>query len=82
MFATYLRIAVIILALIGAVILFAFAFTTAAVVLLVVLLIGFIFGRGSVSRWVVVRRSSSNTQRGPITIDHDPKDLPNRDKTE
>lgn len=82
MFAAYLRIAVIILALIGAVILFAFAFTTAAVVLLVLLLIGFIFGRGSVSRWVVVRGSSSTTQRGPITIDHDPNDLPNRDKTE
>ena len=45
MLASYLRIALIILGLVGAAILFAFAFSVAAVVVLVLLLVGLIFGR-------------------------------------
>jgi chromate transport protein ChrA len=73
MFASSLRIVVIIFALIGAVMLFAFAFTTAAVIVLVLLLIGFIFGRGRRTKWTVI-------ERGPVVIDHDPNDLPGSDK--
>jgi disulfide bond formation protein DsbB len=85
MFAQYLRIIFIILALIGGVLLFAFAFTTAAIIVGVLLIIGLIFGRGKTGSWVVVRRSgnpfdqSQPPRHGPITIDHDPNDLPPND---
>ncbi len=88
MFAQYLRIIFIILALIGGVVLFAFAFTTAAIIVGVLLIVGLIFGRGKTGSWVVVRRGSGNPfaeshpfdqsapRHGPITIDHNPDDLP------
>ncbi|MBL8629974.1 MAG: hypothetical protein JNM81_10125 [Rhodospirillaceae bacterium] len=87
MFAQYLRIIFIILALIGGVVLFAFAFTTAAIIVGVLLIIGLIFGRRRTGTWIVVRRETSGPfgeastpPRGPITIDHDPNDLPPTDQ--
>ncbi len=88
MFAQYLRIVFIILALIGGVLLFAFAFTTAAIVVGILLLVGLIFGRpkganiwvfrrGGASPWPGQEQARSEfPPRGPVTIDHDPNDLP------
>ncbi|MBL8642672.1 MAG: hypothetical protein JNK21_01980 [Rhodospirillaceae bacterium] len=88
MLAQYFRIILFILALIAGVVLFAFAFTTAAIVVGVAIILGLIFGRGKTGTIWVVRRGSTNpfdqsqpprhggSARGPITIDHDPNDLP------
>lgn len=80
MFTAYLRIVVTILALIGAVVLFAFAFTTAAVIVLVLLAVGLIagliMGRAPGATVWVVRREELDATRQPPTIDHDPNDLP------
>jgi hypothetical protein len=91
MFAQYLRIIFIIFALIGGVLLFAFAFTTAAIVVGVLLLIGLVFGgRKGGTIWVFRREREPwspeaqpgadfpphGPRHGPITIDHDPNDLP------
>jgi disulfide bond formation protein DsbB len=76
MFAFYLRVALIIAGLIGAVILFAFAFTAAAIIVLVLLLVGLVFGRGMRSRVFVWRGPPAQAPRPPLTIDHNPDDLP------
>jgi len=76
MFATYLRIAFFIVGLIGAAFLFAFAFSVAAVVVLLLLLIGLIFGRKSGRHVWVWRQQTTRLEPGPVTIDHDPNDLP------
>ncbi|MCB2108589.1 MAG: hypothetical protein KDE14_12860 [Rhodobacteraceae bacterium] len=74
--AVYLRIALFVIGLVAAVVLFAFAFTGAAIILLVVLLLGAIFGRRSgTAVWVFNRRSDQSWRRPPV-IDHDPNDLP------
>lgn len=80
MFAFYLRVALIIAGLIGAVILFAFAFTAAAVVVLILLLIGLVFGRGTRSTVFVWRGPPAPSARPPLTIDHNPDDLPPTNK--
>jgi len=77
LFAAYLRIALFILGLAGAVILFAFAFTGAAIILIVLLALGAIFGRTQGSNiWIVTRRDQRETRDHPKVIDHDPNDLP------
>ena len=76
MFATYLRIAFIIIGLIGAALLFAFAFSVAAIVVLVLLLVGIIFGRKSGGQVWVWRQQTTQRQNEPMIIDHDPNDLP------
>ena len=77
MFAIYLRIAVFIIGLAGAVILFAFAFTTAAIILVVLLVLGALFGRTAGSNvWIVTRRQGPDSRDHPKVIDHDPNDLP------
>lgn len=83
MFAQYLRIVFIVLALIGGVVLFAFAFTTAAIIVGVLLIVGLIFGRGKTGVWVMRRDAPPNPfdqnqppRDGPVLIDHDPNDLP------
>lgn len=77
MFAAYLRIVVMIVALIGAVALFAFAFTTAAIVVIILLLIGLILGRRPGAQvWVFRRTQENGGHRAPPVIDHDPNDLP------
>ncbi len=80
MLGFYLRVVLFIVGLIGAAILFVFAFTAAAVVLAVVLLLLAIFGRKPQMEWTFVRsdgerQSRGNLGGGPI-IDHDPNDLP------
>lgn len=79
MLAAFLRIAIVIAVLVGAVILFAFAFTTAAIIVLVLLVIGAILGRRPGANVWVFRQGPSaddSQQRAPLTIDHDPNDLP------
>jgi len=76
MLASYLRIALIILGLVGAAILFAFAFSVAAVVVLVLLLVGLIFGRRPGTKVWVWRAESKPVAPAPLTIEHDPNDLP------
>jgi disulfide bond formation protein DsbB len=76
MIGLYIRIAVVIVALIGAAILFAFAFSVAAVVVLVLVLIGLVFGRKPGGQVWVWRQEATRRPQGPLTIDHDPNDLP------
>jgi disulfide bond formation protein DsbB len=76
MIALYVRIALVIIGLIGAAILFAFAFSIAAAVVLVLLLVGLVLGRGPKGEMWVWTRSSTSPSRGPVTIEHDPNDLP------
>lgn len=80
MLGFYLRVVLFIVGLIGAAILFVFAFTAAAVVLAVGLLLLAIFGRKPQMEWTFVRsdgerQSRGNLGDGPI-IDHDPNALP------
>lgn len=71
MWAAYLRIALAVVGAILAIVLFALAFTTAAIVVLVLLLVGVIFGR---KRMVFISRrtQSSSMADHPKVIDHDP----------
>jgi len=91
MLSAYLRLAMIVAGLIGATILFAFAFTAAAVVLFVALVVLALLGRPVKMNWwmrrpgtnpddIFQRRNPFGRQdeprREPLTIDHDPNDLP------
>ena len=82
MFGAYLRFALFIAGLIGAVILFAFAFTAAAVVVFIAFVILGLIGRPTRMNWWVVRsppssqRPNDPAHKEPLTIDHDPNDLP------
>ena len=80
MLGVYLRLVLFIAGLIGAVILFAFAFTAAAVIIVIVLLLLAIFGRKSQVEWTFVRSDGERQARGNLgdgpIIDHDPNDLP------
>jgi len=76
MIALYFRIALVIVGLAGAAVLFAFAFTIGAAIVLVLLLVGIVFGRGPKGEMWVWSRSSTTSSRGPVTIEHDPNDLP------
>lgn len=86
MLRAYLRIVLFVAGLIGAAILFAFAFSAAAVVLLVTLVMVALFGRPPNVQWWVVRddrraawnhpRQDQTAHKEPLTIDHDPNDLP------
>jgi hypothetical protein len=79
MFGAYLRFALFIAGLVGAVILFAFAFTAAAIVVVITVLLLLIFGKKNQVRWDFVRRTGAQqTERPPLIIDHDPNDLPPR----
>ena len=81
MFGAYLRFALFIAGLIGAVILFAFAFTAAAIVVAITVLLLLIFGKKQQVRWEFVRRSDRvEAERSPLIIDHDPNDLPPRQR--
>ncbi len=83
MLQAYLRLMLFIAGLIGAAILAAFAFTAAAVVVFATIVILALTGRRPTVDWRIQRRSSTYgddrpQQRGePLTIDHDPNDLPN-----
>jgi disulfide bond formation protein DsbB len=76
MFGFYVRIALIILGFAAAAILFAFAFSVAAVVVLVLLLVGLLFGRKPGTKVWVWRSGSTSAAPQPLTIEHDPNDLP------
>jgi hypothetical protein len=80
MLRAYLRLVLFIAGLVGAVILFAFAFTAGAIVLVVVLVVLALFGRSSNVQWWIVRPGSPHGDQAPrhdpLTIDHDPNDLP------
>jgi hypothetical protein len=80
MLHAYLRLMLFIAGLIGAGILAAFAFTAAAIVVFVTLVILAITGRRPNVSWTMQRRSTQYTEdqprREPLTIDHDPNDLP------
>jgi len=87
MLRAYFRLVMFIAALAGAVILFAFAFTAAAVVVFVALALLALFGRPPNVAWHVMRRETfrpdqpahdSAQRKAPLTIDHDPNDLPER----
>ena len=80
MLGFYLRVVLFIVGLVGAVILFVFAFTAAAVVVAVVLLLLAIFGRKPPVEWTFARSDGARQGRGDLgngpIIDHDPNDLP------
>ena len=86
MLRAYARLALIVVGLIGAVILFAFAFTAAAVVLVITLAVLALFGSRQTVQWWVVRGDQRPVldrpahervpPKEPITIDHDPNYLP------
>jgi hypothetical protein len=83
MLRAYFRLILFLAGVVGAVILFAFAFTAGAVVLFVVLVLLALFGRPANFQWTIVRPQSPHREgspdKAPLTIDHDPNDLP-RDK--
>lgn len=84
MLRAYARLALIVAGLIGAVILFAFAFTAAAVVLVVTLAVLALFGRRPNVQWWTMREQHQAPwdrpehervpPKEPIVIDHDPND--------
>jgi hypothetical protein len=86
MLRAYVRLALLVAGLVGAVVLFAFAFTAAAVVVFVTLAVLALFGRRPNVQWWVVREGQGAQwdrpqqervePKAPITIDHDPNDLP------
>jgi hypothetical protein len=82
MLRAYFRLVLFVAGLVGAVILFAFAFSAAAVVLFVVLGLLALFGRPPSMEWRVIRPQTphrdGSPDKAPLTIDHDPNDLPDR----
>jgi hypothetical protein len=82
MLRAYFRLVLFVLAFAAAAVLFAFAFTAAAVVAFVIIVLLALFGRPpQVDFWTVRREDHQSTvdRRPPLTIDHDPNDLPNDD---
>ena len=75
MFGIYLRLVLFLAGLVGAVILFAFAFTAAAIVVAVVILLLALFGRRPDVRWTIVRPGRARDAGEPLIIDHDPNAL-------
>jgi hypothetical protein len=80
MLRAYFRLILFVLAIAGAAILFAFAFSAAAVVVFVTFVVLALFGRPPQVDWWTVhqeqRRQDDENRRPPLTIDHDPNDLP------
>jgi hypothetical protein len=72
----YLRIVFFIVALGAALVLALFAFTTAALVVFIAVVIAALFGKHKTGVWVVSRESWTSTRRDAKVIDHDPSDLP------
>jgi hypothetical protein len=81
MLRIYLRVALFLVGLVAAIVLFAFAFTAAAIVTLIGLAVLLLFGRVRTIEWEAERRARTDADhRPPLIIDHDPNDLP-KDKT-
>ncbi|MBM3512456.1 MAG: hypothetical protein FJX59_01930 [Alphaproteobacteria bacterium] len=76
MISFYLRIAFVIIGLLAAVVLALFAFTTAAIVVLVALIVAAVFGKKKPGVWVISREKWNVHRDHPKVIDHDPNDLP------
>jgi len=90
MLSAYLRLSLVVAGLIGAAVLFVFAFTAAAVVVFVSLLVLALLGKPvKVDWWTRGRptgqqdgsqpfdpRFPGQDTKQPVTIDHDPNDLP------
>lgn len=76
MISFYIRIALLIVGLVVALVLAVFAFTTAAIVVLVALIVAAIFGKKRTGVWVVSREQWTASRHHPKVIDHDPNDLP------
>lgn len=74
MIGAYLRITLAVAGAVLAVVLFALAFTTAAIIVLALLLIGVVFGRKGGRVFVMSRRTEAFRDH-PKVIDHDPDDL-------
>ena len=78
MFGAFLRLFVVVLALAGLVILFAYAFIAALVLTPILFLLLYLFGRKTTLQgWVVRSETRRAPGSGPV-IDHDPDDLPPR----
>ena len=80
MLGAFLRLFIVIMALAGLAILFAYAFVAALIVTPILFLLFYFFGRKTTATWWVVRSGGvyPPQQRpgpGPM-IDHDPNDLP------
>ncbi|TAL01810.1 MAG: hypothetical protein EPO08_08960 [Rhodospirillaceae bacterium] len=80
MLRAYFRLILFLAGVVGAVILFAFAFTAGAVVLFVIIVVLALFGRSPNLQWRVVHprppHREGSPDKEPLTIDHDPNDLP------
>ncbi len=80
MLGFYFRVVLFLVGLVGAVILFVFAFTAAAAIVAVTLLLLAIFGRKPQVEWTFVRSDGERQARGNLgdgpIIDHDPHALP------
>ena len=77
MLAAMVRLLIVIAALAGITILFAYALVAALIITPVLFLLFYFFGRKTTATWWVVRRGRQPYQRpgqGPV-IDHDPNDL-------
>ena len=73
MWRVYIRIAVIVAGLAAGVLLFAFAFTAAAIVVALGFLALALFGRPPQVTWTVVRQTHHHGDE-PLTIEHDPNE--------
>ncbi len=81
MLRVYVRLALLVLGLCAAVVLFAFAFTAAAIVVLIGFVVLALIGRSPRIQWMIVRQPRHDAtrpfeRRSGLTIDHDPNDLP------
>ena len=80
MWRAYVRLALIVVGLAAGLILFAFAFTAAAVVVALTFLALALFGRPPRVSWTVVRQAHHHGDE-PLTIEHDPNEkLRTRDR--
>ncbi len=79
MFAAFVRLFVVILALAGLAVLFFYAFIAALIVTPILFVLFWLFGRKSMVQWTVVRPGAYPQEQprrsGPV-IEHDPNDLP------
>ena len=73
MWRIYIRLALIVVGLAAGMVLFAFAFTAAAIVVALVFLALAVFGRPPRVGWTVVRQTPHQGD-DPLTIDHDPNE--------